>query len=99
MHLPAGHPLQAGRTSASPVMRATRGEAIDRHPVWFMRQAGRSLPEYRKVREGIAMLDSSEIPRQHLMAGSVIATIPIMVLFLGLERFMTKGLASGSVKG
>ncbi len=48
---------------------------------------------------GIAMLDSSEIPRQHLMAGSVIATIPIMILFLVLERFMTKGLTSGSVKG
>ena len=45
------------------------------------------------------MLNSSEIPRQHLMAGSVMATVPIMVLFLGLERFMTKGLAAGSVKG
>jgi uroporphyrinogen decarboxylase len=30
--------------------------------VWFMRQAGRSLPEYRKVREGIAMLDSCMRP-------------------------------------
>ena len=48
---------------------------------------------------GIASLNSSEIPRQHLMAGSVIATVPIMVLFLGLERFMTKGLTAGSVKG
>jgi len=36
---------------------------------------------------------------QHLMAGAVIATVPIMVLFLGLERFMTKGLTAGSVKG
>lgn len=48
---------------------------------------------------GIASLNSSEIPRQHLMAGSVIATIPIMLIFLGLERFMTKGLTAGSVKG
>ncbi|WP_193141384.1 MULTISPECIES: carbohydrate ABC transporter permease [unclassified Meridianimarinicoccus] len=48
---------------------------------------------------GIASLNSSEIPRQHLMAGSVIATVPIMALFLGLERFMTKGLTAGSVKG
>ena len=62
MPLPAGHPLQAGRTSMSPVIRATRGEAIDWHPVWFMRQAGRSLPEYRKVRDGIALLDSGVRP-------------------------------------
>lgn len=48
---------------------------------------------------GVTMLNSSEIPRQHLMAGAVIATIPIMVLFLGMERFMTKGLTAGSVKG
>jgi len=48
---------------------------------------------------GVAMLNSSEIPRQHLMAGSVIATIPIMLIFLGLEKFMTKGLTAGSVKG
>jgi multiple sugar transport system permease protein len=48
---------------------------------------------------GVAMLNSSEVPRQHLMAGAVIATVPIMLLFLGLERFMTKGLTAGSVKG
>ena len=48
---------------------------------------------------GVASLNSSEVPRQHLMAGAVIATIPIMVIFLGLERFMTKGLTAGSVKG
>lgn len=56
-------------------------------------------PSKFTLTRGIASLNSSEIPRQHLMAGSVIATVPIMVLFLGLERFMTKGLAAGSVKG
>lgn len=39
-------------------LRAARGETPPHTPVWFMRQAGRSLPEYLKAREGIAMLDS-----------------------------------------
>ncbi len=56
-------------------------------------------PSKFTLTRGVTMLNSSEIPRQHLMAGAVIATIPIMVLFLGLERFMTKGLTAGSVKG
>ncbi len=56
-------------------------------------------PSKFTLTRGIASLNSSEIPRQHLMAGSVIATVPIMVIFLGLEKFMTKGLTAGSVKG
>ncbi|WP_433368483.1 uroporphyrinogen decarboxylase [Actinoplanes sp. CA-142083] len=46
----------------SPFVRACRGQDVPYTPVWFMRQAGRSLPEYRKIREGIAMLDSCRRP-------------------------------------
>lgn len=56
-------------------------------------------PSKFTLTRGVSMLNSSEVPRQHLMAGAVIATLPIMALFLGLERFMTKGLTAGSVKG
>ncbi|MDD7936858.1 uroporphyrinogen decarboxylase [Actinomycetospora lutea] len=46
----------------SPFLAAARGERPARHPVWFMRQAGRSLPEYRKVRQGTAMLEACLTP-------------------------------------
>ncbi|MDQ6649514.1 MAG: uroporphyrinogen decarboxylase [Actinomycetota bacterium] len=46
----------------SAFLRACRREPVPHTPVWFMRQAGRSLPEYRAIREGVAMLDSCMRP-------------------------------------
>ncbi|MCF2130402.1 uroporphyrinogen decarboxylase [Strepomyces sp. STD 3.1] len=57
---PAGQPPTATYDSA--FLRACRREPVPHTPVWFMRQAGRSLPEYLKVREGIPMLESCMRP-------------------------------------
>ncbi|MYH71270.1 MAG: hypothetical protein F4153_01610, partial [Acidimicrobiia bacterium] len=43
-------------------LRACRGLPVDRVPVWFMRQAGRSLPEYRAIRGEGSMLDTIARP-------------------------------------
>jgi uroporphyrinogen decarboxylase len=50
------------QTAASPFIRACRREPVPFTPVWFMRQAGRSLPEYLKAREGVPMLESCMRP-------------------------------------
>jgi len=48
---------------------------------------------------GVVSLNSSEVPRQHLMAGAVIATVPVLAIFLWFEKFLVAGLTAGSVKG
>src|SRR6201986_1005965 len=46
----------------SPFLRACRREPVPYTPVWYMRQAGRSLPEYKRVRAGVPMLESCTRP-------------------------------------
>ncbi|HEX4400348.1 MAG TPA: uroporphyrinogen decarboxylase [Galbitalea sp.] len=82
MPLPETHPLLNGSTADSALVRAYRGARTGRLPVWFMRQAGRSLPEYRELRVGNAMLDacltpelSSEITLQPVRRHDVDAAI------------------------
>jgi uroporphyrinogen decarboxylase len=49
--------------TGSTFLAAARGEAVARTPVWFMRQAGRSLPEYRAVRGDGSILDAIKQPQ------------------------------------
>ena len=59
---PGGAAPAPGRFDDAPFIRACRSQPVPHVPVWFMRQAGRSLPEYRKVREGIPMLQACNTP-------------------------------------
>ena len=44
------------------IVRALRGEATPRRPVWLMRQAGRYLPRYQKVRSQVGFMDLCRRP-------------------------------------
>jgi uroporphyrinogen decarboxylase len=48
---------QSNGLANSPLVRALSGEVVQQAPVWFMRQAGRFLPEYREIRAKHSMLD------------------------------------------
>lgn len=48
---------------------------------------------------GLERLNDQEVPITALMAGSLIVSVPIIVIFFAFERFLTEGLTAGAVKG
>ena len=48
---------------------------------------------------GLQQLDSTEVPKTVLMAGSVVMSLPIILIFFLAERFLTEVLTAGGVKG
>lgn len=73
-------------------LRACRREPVDRTPVWFMRQAGRYMEEYRAIRKGHTLLDichdaelCTEVTLQPVKAHGVDAAILFADILLPLE--------------
>src|SRR6266704_5223131 len=85
------------------LVRAARREPVEHTPVWFMRQAGRSLPEYRQIREQHAFFEinrSAELTaevtlqpvRRHEVDAAVIfADIMTPVVGMGVDVELVEG--------
>ncbi len=83
----------------SPFLRACRRQDVERTPVWFMRQAGRYQPQYRRLRERLRLLDICErpdvctevtlLPVQELGVDAAILfsdiTVPLRAVGIGLD--------------
>jgi len=101
--LPASHPLLDGRTAGSALLAAYRGRKPSTRPVWFMRQAGRSLPEYRTVRGTTGMLEACLTPdlateitlqpvrRHHVDAAILFSDIVVPLKLAGIDVEIVPG--------
>jgi uroporphyrinogen decarboxylase len=81
------------------LVRAARREPVERTPVWFMRQAGRSLPEYREIRKKHAFFEinqsadlTAEVTLQPVRRHGVDAAVmfadimtPVLAMGVGVE--------------
>src|SRR6476659_2486711 len=100
-----------GRVSAPLLVRAARREEVERTPVWFMRQAGRSLAEYRAIREQHSFFEVAGTPelcaevtlqpvrRHDVDAAVMFADIMTPVLGMGVEVRLVEGVGPVTVAG
>src|SRR5258708_22321600 len=85
------------------LVRAARREPVERTPVWFMRQAGRSLPEYRELRsrhsfwevarepELCAQVTLMPVHRHGVDAAVMFADIMTPVVAMGVDVELVEG--------
>ena len=85
------------------LLKALRGEAVDRPPVWMMRQAGRYLPEYRRLQKKYSFFERCETPelvaeitmqpidRLGVDAAIIFSDILVVAQALGFEVTIEKG--------
>jgi len=107
MSVPRTHPLSTGLTSRSALVSQLRSDRSRGTPVWFMRQAGRSLPEYRALRSNYGMLESCLTPevaaeitlqpvRRHGVDAAVFfSDIVVPLLLAGIDVDIVAGWAGG----
>jgi uroporphyrinogen decarboxylase len=85
------------------LVRAARREPVDRTPVWFMRQAGRTLPGYREIRKRFSLFELCRQPelctevtlepveRHGVDAAVMFADIMLPVLGMGVDVDLVEG--------
>ena len=98
-HVQADRAVVPHRAAAAPplLVRALRGEPVERPPVWFMRQAGRSLPEYLELRRGRTLMELATTPelaaevtmqpvrRHHVDAAILFSDIVVPLAAVGID--------------
>ncbi|WP_240646046.1 uroporphyrinogen decarboxylase [Georgenia sp. SYP-B2076] len=99
----AALPADPAKKAAPPLLEAYSGRRPARTPVWFMRQAGRSLPEYRAARQGVGMLESCLRPdlaaeitlqpvrRHHVDAAIFFSDIVVPLRLAGVDVEIVSG--------
>ena len=85
------------------LLRVLRGESVERPPVWMMRQAGRYLPDYRKLREKYSFFERCQTPelateitlqpveQMGVDAAIIFSDILVVAQAMGMEVEMVEG--------